>query len=75
MLVVIYPVAFIPVAIAYLARYVFGSEWAFFGVLMFDAMVGFIVYRIALDSAARAAERMKEQMIASLSAGAGPIAG
>jgi ABC-2 type transport system permease protein len=74
MLVVIYPIAFIPVGIAYLARHVFESEWAFFGVLAFDATAGLIVYRIALDSAVQAAGRLKEQMIASLSIGDGPIA-
>jgi ABC-2 type transport system permease protein len=74
MLVVIYPVAFIPVGLAYLARHVFESEWAFFGVLAFDAAAGFVAYRIALESAAEAAERLKERMIASLSAGVGPIA-
>jgi ABC-2 type transport system permease protein len=75
MLVVIYPVAFIPVGLAYLARYAFESEWAFFGVLAFDAAAGFIAYRIGLESASEAAERLKERMIASLSAGVGPIAG
>jgi len=74
MLVVIYPVAFIPAALAYLARYVFETEWAFFGVLAFDAIAGFIVYRVALDSAVQAADRLKEQMITSLSVGDGPIA-
>jgi ABC-2 type transport system permease protein len=75
MLLMIYPVAFIPVAIAYLARYVFDSEVAFFGVLLFDAIAGFIAYRIALESAVDAAGRLKEQMIAALSVSAGPIAG
>jgi ABC-2 type transport system permease protein len=78
MLVVIYPVAFVPVALAYLARWAFPDEWSqwgFFGVLAFDALVGLVIYRIALDSAVAAAERMKEKMIAALSAGDGPIAG
>jgi ABC-2 type transport system permease protein len=75
MLLVVYPVAVIPVALAYAARYVFASEAAFFGVLLFDATVGIIVYRIALESAAHAAENRKEQMIASLSVSAGPITG
>lgn len=75
MLLVIYPVAFIPVALAYLARYAFESEWAFFGVLLFDAAAGLIVYRIALDSAVEAADRLKEQMIANLSVASGPISG
>jgi ABC-2 type transport system permease protein len=77
MLVVIYPVAFIPVALAYLARWAFPDEWSlwgFFGVLAFDAVVGLVIYRIALESAVAAAERMKEKMIVALSAGDGPIA-
>ena len=77
MLVVIYPIAFIPVALAYVARWVLTSmgSAAFFAVLAFDALVGLIVYRIALDSAVDSAERMKEQMIAALSSAEGPIAG
>ncbi len=75
MLFVVYPVAFVPVGIAYLARHVFDSELAFFGVLLFDAIAGLVTYRIALESATDAAERVKEQMIANLSTSAGPIAG
>jgi ABC-2 type transport system permease protein len=75
MLVIVYPIAFIPVAIAYLARYVYGEQWVFFAVLAFDAVMGAVMYRISLDSAAGAAERLKERMIAALSAGEGPIAG
>jgi ABC-2 type transport system permease protein len=75
MLFVIYPVASIPTGFAYLARWATGSEAAFFGVLAFDAAVAMVVYRIALQSAVEAAERMKESMIAALSAGDGPIAG
>lgn len=77
MLVVIYPIAFIPVALAYLARWAIDGypQMAFFGVLAFDAAVGLIIYRIALDSAVETADRMKEQMIAALSSADGPIAG
>ncbi len=74
MLFVIYPVASIPAGLAYLARWATGSEAAFFGVLAFDAMVAMVVYRISLQSAVEAAERMKESMITALSAGDGPIA-
>ena len=59
--------------LAYLARWAFSSEAAFFGVLAFDAVVAVIVYRIALQSAVEAADRLKETMIAALSAGEGPI--
>jgi ABC-2 type transport system permease protein len=74
MLFVIYPVASIPAGLAYLARWAFDSELAFFGVLAFDAVVAIIVYRIALHSAVEAAQRLKESMITALSAGEGPIA-
>jgi ABC-2 type transport system permease protein len=74
MLFAIYPVTFLPVGLAYLARYAFDSQTALFVVLGIDAIVGLIVYRVALDSAVRTAELTRETMIASLSAGDGPIA-
>ena len=74
MLFAIYPVTFLPVGLAYLARYAFGSQAALFVVLGIDAIGGLIVYRVALDSAVRTAELTRETMIASLSAGDGPIA-
>lgn len=74
MLFVIYPVAFLPAGLAYLARYAFDSEPVFFGVLVFDGAMGLILYRIALDSSVAAAELGKEKMVAALSAGDGPIA-
>jgi ABC-2 type transport system permease protein len=74
MLFVIYPVASIPAGLAYLARWAFDSEVAFFCVLAFDAIVAIIVYRIALESAVEAAQRLKESMITALSTGEGPIA-
>ena len=74
-LMVVYPVAFLPAALAYLARYAFNSELAFFGVLAFDAIVGAILYRLALDSAVESASRMKERIVTALAAGDGPISG
>ena len=70
----IYPVVFLPVMLAYLARYAFGSQTALFVVLAIDAIVGIIVYRVSLDSAIQTADRTREAMIAALSAGDGPIA-
>ncbi len=69
MLVVIYPIAFIPVALAYLARWAFEDSHPDSGVLRSagvrrDGGADF-VSRIALESAANAAERQKEQMIAA----------
>lgn len=73
-LLLIYPVAFAPVALGYLARYAFDSELAFYAVLAFDLTVGLVFYKIALDSAVSTAERTREEMISRLSQGAGPIA-
>jgi ABC-2 type transport system permease protein len=75
MLFVIYPVAFLPAGLAYLARWAFDSEAAFFAVLVIDSIIGLIVYRLALESAIEAAERMKEKMLTALSVGDAPIAG
>ena len=44
MLFVIYPIAFLPAGLAYLARWAFDSEAAFFAVLLIDAIIGLIFY-------------------------------
>jgi hypothetical protein len=74
LLFAIYPVTFAPIMLAYLARYAFGSQTALFTILGLDAIVGLIVYRVALDSAVHTAEVTRESMIAALSTGDGPIA-
>jgi ABC-2 type transport system permease protein len=73
-LFVIYPIAFLPVGLAYLARYASNSQAAFFGVLALDAIVGMLFYKLALDSAVKAAEQLKEKIVTALSRGDGPIA-
>jgi ABC-2 type transport system permease protein len=75
LLFVVYPIAFAPTALAYLARWAFDSELAFFAVLAFDAVAGVVVYRVATQSAVQSAERLKETFLAALAAGDGPIAG
>ena len=72
-LFVIWPIAFVPVGLAYLARYAFASEAAFFAVLAVDAAIGAVVYKLSLDSAVAAAGQLKEQMVTALSRGEGPI--
>jgi ABC-2 type transport system permease protein len=72
-LFLIYPIAFLPVGLAYLARYAFASEGAFFAVLAADAALAAVVYKLSLDSAVLAAERLKEPMVTALSRGDGPI--
>jgi ABC-2 type transport system permease protein len=72
-LFMIWPIAFVPVGLAYLARYAFDSEAAFFGVLAVDAAIGAIVYKLSFNSAVAAAEQLKEQIVTALSRGEGPI--
>ncbi len=74
MLTVAFPVALLPAALAYLARYAFDSEWAFFATLGGGAALGATVYAYSMTSAVRVAEERKETIIASLSRGEGPIA-
>ena len=73
-LFVIYPIAFLPVGLAYFARWALDSQAAFFGVLAIDAALGLVFYKIALDSAVEAADRLKEKIVTALSRGDGPIA-
>jgi ABC-2 type transport system permease protein len=68
-----FPLTLIPVALAYLARYAFDTEWAFFGVLFFDGVVGVLVYLFSMQSALKAAADRREQIIGALSSGEGPV--
>jgi ABC-2 type transport system permease protein len=73
LLVLAFPITLIPVALAYLARYAFDTEWAFFGVLVFAGLVGALVYFYSLQSALKIAAERREQIIDALSRGQGPI--
>jgi ABC-2 type transport system permease protein len=73
-MLLIYPMALLPVLLAYGARYAFESEMAFYVMLAFAAGLGAVVYWLALESAGGAAERRKEQIITELSRGDGPVA-
>ncbi len=68
-----YPVLGIPIGLAYLARYAFESEAAFFGVIAFDALLAAVFYAVAMDTAERGAHERKEQILTALGAGEGPI--
>ena len=73
MLLVVFPIALSPVALAYLARYAFDTEWAFFGVLAFAGALGAIIYFYTLDAAVTAAGERREDIISTLSRGEGPV--
>jgi len=72
-LLFLYPVASAPIFLAYGARYAFESDLAFYGVLLLDAMIGAVVYLIALESSVQAAQERKEDMIMALSSSQGPV--
>jgi ABC-2 type transport system permease protein len=73
LLFLVYPLALLPVGFAYLARYAFDSEWIFGLVLAGAALFGGGVYYMAMQSAVHAANARREQIMADLSRGDGPV--
>jgi ABC-2 type transport system permease protein len=67
------PAVAAPIALAYLARYAFDTNLAFWGVLALVAALAGVFYWVSLDSAVKAAGRKKEDITAALSTGANPI--
>jgi hypothetical protein len=63
----------LPLVLAYWARYVFGSDIVFGGVLLIAAIVGAIFYKVGLDSAVSVADQKRESMLLQLSKSDGPI--
>jgi ABC-2 type transport system permease protein len=74
LLFLMYPVVLIPVGMAYVARWALQSQLAFVLVLAIAAMIGAVIYGIALESATHTAHRRREQILQALSAGQGPVA-
>lgn len=75
LLLLVYPAVSIPIALAYLARYAFETQLAFYAVLGAGFVVAALTYIAALDSSVDAAERRREQILAALSRGEGPMGG
>ncbi|MEP7362590.1 MAG: hypothetical protein ABI972_04995 [Acidobacteriota bacterium] len=75
MLMFAYPVLGFPIMLAYMARYAFDSDAAFYGMLGFAAVLAMTVYGVALDSSVRAAESQKDAIVTALSQGEGPVSG
>ena len=73
LLMLAFPITLIPVALAYLARYAFDTEWAFFGVLAAGALLGALLYWYSMQTALKAAVDRRERIINALSQGEGPI--
>jgi ABC-2 type transport system permease protein len=74
LIMLLYPVSLVPVLLAYLARYAFNSELAFYLVLGFAAVVGAVLYWIAMESAVSTARHQRERIMRDLSNADGPIA-
>jgi ABC-2 type transport system permease protein len=70
---VFYPLALLPVALAYLARYAFDSDAVFRAAMVVAAVVGAVIYKAALNSAVSTAGRKREAILQTLSAGEGPV--
>jgi ABC-2 type transport system permease protein len=73
MLLLLYPLAAIPVLLSFGARYAFESEAAFFAVLGVSGLAGAAVYWVALESAVEAASANREKILSALSQGEGII--
>jgi hypothetical protein len=68
-----FPLVLSPVALAYWARSVFGSELIFFGLLLLAAGFGGVLYWVAMESASTAAWTRREKILSDLSRGEGPV--
>jgi ABC-2 type transport system permease protein len=73
LLFLLYPLALLPVLLAYLARYAFASELAFVLMLGLAAAVGGVLYKVAIDSAVNRSFSHREQVLQELSKGDGPV--
>jgi hypothetical protein len=67
------PVTLLPIGLAYWARAVFGSEWVFAGVMGIAAAMGAALYTIGLESVEQLAYRKREDVLAQLAQGGGPL--
>jgi ABC-2 type transport system permease protein len=72
-LLLLYPAAAAPVALAFGAEFAFDNRAAFYGVLLIDFIIGLLLYGIALESSARTGEANKEFIVMALSKAEGPV--
>lgn len=67
------PFLLFPIGLAYWARAVFESELMFSGILVVAAVIGAIVYKVGLDSAASTASERREAILLQLGRSDGPV--
>ncbi len=70
----LYPVALLPVFLAYLARYALDSRIAFYAILAFAVNLGVGIYWMAMESAVATVGKRRETIVTELSSGEGPMA-
>ena len=73
LMLIFYPLALLPVALAFLARYAFDSEMVFRAALLIAALAGAVIYKFSLASAVATADRRRETILQTLAAGDGPV--
>jgi len=66
LLLFVYPFLFVPVTLAYLARWATQNYWAFHGVLGAVLLAAWCFYSVATETAAEVAEQRKERIVAAL---------
>lgn len=74
LMLIFYPLALLPVALAFLARYAFDSELVFHVALLLVALGGAVIYKFTLASAVATADRRRETILQTLASGEGPVA-
>jgi ABC-2 type transport system permease protein len=75
LLFLLYPIALLPVFLAFLARYAFDNQLIFYAALALAGTLGAAIYWMALESAVSTAHNKRETILAELSGGEGPLAG
>lgn len=73
LLLLLYPLIAVPFVFAYLARYAWESDWAFYGVLGATGLLAAICYGLSLESAARLVRERRETILGLLASGGGPV--
>ncbi len=68
-----YPLLGVPIGLAYLARYAFETQIAFFAMLGLTFLLSLAFYSVAIDTAREGALERREKILAALSEGEGPI--
>lgn len=71
---ILYPIALLPVFLAYLARYALDSETVFVVVLALAAVLGGVLYWLGMESAVKTVAAKRERILTDLSRGEGPVA-